>query len=107
MSHQGEGFPRKASVTLGSFYCSQDEGNGLFYSIPLCNSGGIVPRAGLVALGGTWTGWATLTGQEGEELGHQGSEKSTVDVNQTIGQGLQIHMLQRPERAMQSGEARG
>lgn len=37
VNHQGKGFARKTSVTLGSIYCVQDEGNGLFYSIPLCH----------------------------------------------------------------------
>lgn len=72
MSHQGEGFPRKASVTLGSLYCSQDEGNGLFYSVPLCNSGvlslglalwllGRLRQAGPHLLAGKGRGWAIRT----------------------------------------------
>lgn len=64
-------------------------------------SGGVVLRAGLVAVGGTWTVWAIFTDQGGEGLGHQGSGKPAVDINH--GQGLQTHTFQGPERATQSG----
>lgn len=71
MSHQHEGFVRKARVTLGPIYCSnmkEADCSTRFHSLA---SGGVVLQAGPVAIGGTWTGWATFTGQGGEELGYQ------------------------------------
>lgn len=66
VSHQGKGFARKTSVTLGPVYCSQDEGSGLFYSPA---SWGAVLRTGLVTMG-TRMGWATFTDHGEEGLGH-------------------------------------
>lgn len=78
---------RKASVTLGFIYCIWDEGNGLSYSILLCNLWECCP---LGWLSGCWRDLDRLGHiyKEGEELGHKGSEHPAVDVNWTIGQGL-------------------
>lgn len=54
------------------------QGNELLYSSPLWDLWGIVPGAGLVTVGGTWTVWVTFTDQEREELGHQSSGKPAV-----------------------------
>lgn len=75
-------FTRKASVTLGPIYCSQDEGNGLFYSIPFCNLWG---TPSFVAAGGTCTVQAAFKDQGREELGHQDIGKPAVDVNHRAG----------------------
>lgn len=95
VSHHGEGFTRKSSMTLGP---SLDEGNRtvLLSSLGMLSSG-----LASWLLEGLGRSWATFTDQGGEGLGCQGSGKAAIDINH--GQGLQTHMFQGPERVAQSG----
>lgn len=101
MSHQHEGFTRKARVTLGPIYCSNAKEADCSTPFHSLASRGVVLQAGPVAIGGTWTGWATFTGQGGERLGHQCSGNPAGVVSDRAGPAKLT--LSGPERVTEAG----